>query len=225
MTWVLALVLAVLAFCAMAFLLKAPRRGWEAIGAALLLGIAGYGLQGQPGLAGAPKPPSQKVAGNPTALIDARQKLSGAQGLPADNWLLVADAFARNGQYANAASVLLGAVEKGGDDGEAWLAMANALVNHADGQLTPASLYAFRRAAQAAPDNPGPPFFLGLAMAQTGRFAEARRVWADLLERSPADAPWRPDLEAQLARLDQFVAAQAGLPPGQAVAEEPPPEQ
>jgi cytochrome c-type biogenesis protein CcmH len=103
-------------------------------------------------------------------------------------------------------------VEKEPKNGEAWLAMANALVSHADGTLSPAALYAFRRAAIAAPDHPGPPFFLGLAMAQSGRMAEARDLWAQLLEDTPADAPWRADLESRLNRLDQFIAGQNRTP-------------
>jgi cytochrome c-type biogenesis protein CcmH len=212
MTWVVTFALAIAAFCALAFLLKAPRSGWEAIGAALLLGIAGYGLQGSPGLAGAPKPAAQTIAADPAALVEARKNLSGKPGIPGDNWLVVGDALARNGQYANAASVLLGAVEKGPRNGEAWLAMANALVSHADGQLTPASLYAFQHASEAAPDNPGPPFFLGLALAQSGRLTEARQLWGELLRRTAADAPWRPDLEARIARLDEFIAAREQAP-------------
>jgi cytochrome c-type biogenesis protein CcmH len=212
MTWVVTFVLAALAFCALAFLLKAPRSGWEAIGAALLLGIAGYGLQGSPGLAGAPKLAAETVAANPAALVEARQHLSGRRGVAGDNWLVVGDALARNGQYANAASVLLGAVEKDPRNGEAWLAMANALVSHADGQLTPASLYAFQHASEAAPGNPGPPFFLGLALAQSGRLTEARQLWGELLTRTPADAPWRADLETRIARLDEFIAAREQAP-------------
>jgi cytochrome c-type biogenesis protein CcmH len=215
MTWAATFLLAAAAFGALAFLLKAPRSGWEAAGAALLLGIAGYGLQGSPGLAGAPKPPAQTIAENPAALVDARKGLAGQPGIPGDNWIVVADALARNGQYANAASVLLGAVEKDPNNGEAWLAMANALVSHADGQLTPASLYAYQKASTAAPDNPGPPFFLGLALAQSGRLSEARQLWSDLLARSPADAPWRADLESRIGRLDAFIAARGQAPLGQ----------
>lgn len=212
MTWVAAFLLAVVAFLVLAFVLKAPRKGWEAIGAALLLGIAGYGLQGSPGLAGAPKAPSQDVADNPSALVDARRKLEGKEGLPSDKGTMVGDAFARNGQFANAAAIFLGVVEKDPNNAEAWLAMANALVSHADGQLTPASLYAFQHASAAAPDNPGPSFFLGLALAQSGRFAEAKQLWSELLRRSPPDAPWRSDLESRLARLDELIAAQAQAP-------------
>ena len=211
MTWVLIFALALAAFGALAWLLRG-RKGWEAVAAALLLGIAGYGLQGSPGQPGAPKPPAQDVASNPAELVKARQALSGKGAVASDNWIVVGDALARNGEYANAAAVLLGAVEKDPRNGEAWLAMANALTAHADGQLTPASLYAFRHAGDAAPDNPGPPFFLGLALAQSGRLAEARQIWTELLQRSAADAPWRPDLENRLKQLDAFIAARDGAP-------------
>jgi cytochrome c-type biogenesis protein CcmH len=140
--------------------------------------------------------------------VAARQKLSGSPP-GANKWLVVADAMARNGQYADAAEMLRGAVEQNPKDSDAWLAMANALVSHADGRLSPAAILAFRRAAAAAPESPGPPFFLGLAMAQSGRFQEARQMWAEVLARSPADAPWRGDLTAKLEQLDQLIAAQA----------------
>lgn len=210
MTWFLAILLALVAFAVTVKLSKAPRQGWEAIGAALLLGIAGYGLQASPGLPGAPKAPAQEIAEDPAALVEARGDLSD-RGIPTTNrWVVIADAMARNGQFANAAQVLLGAVEDNPDDGEAWLAMANALVAHADGLLTPASLYAYRKAGQVAPDSPGPPFFMGLALAQSGRLAEARSLWTQLLERSPKDAAWRDDLEQRLEQLDRIMDAQNG---------------
>lgn len=212
MSWVLAFLLAVAAFLALAFLLKAPRKGWEAIGAALLFGIAGYGLQASPGVPGASKPPAQTISGDSAALVEARRSLGDKDAPLGNNWVVIADGMARNGRYADAASILLGAVEDDPHNGEAWLALANALVSHAEGTLSPASLYAFRRSAEAAPDHPGPPFFLGLALAQSGRFGEARALWARLLENSPPDAPWRADLESRLARLDEFIAGQDSGP-------------
>jgi cytochrome c-type biogenesis protein CcmH len=213
MSWLVTFLLAAAVFCVLAFLLKAPRRGWEAIGTALLLGIAGYALQASPGLPGAPKPPQQTITGNPAALVDARQALSGKGQVSADNWVLVGDALARHGQYADAADVLLGAVEKDPHDGEAWLAMANALIAHADGTLTPAALFAYQHASAAAPSDPGPPFFLGMALAQSGRLADAKATWAELLRRAPKDAPWRSDLETRLARLDSLIEQQGGAQP------------
>ena len=118
----------------------------------------------------------------------------------------------RHGQYADAATILRGAVEKDPANGQAWLAMANALVGHSQGMLSPAALYAYRRASAADPQAPGPPFFLGMALAQSGRLAEARTLWATLLARAPADAPWRADLGKRLEMLDRFIAQQQAVP-------------
>lgn len=210
MTWAVVIMTALAAF-AFAALLRAPRKGWEAIGAALLVGIAGYAFQASPGLPGAPKEAAQEAAKSGAALVEARQQLAQAQasGQGLNRWLVIGDALARNGQYGDAAGVILGAVEQDPKNADAWLAMANALVGHAEGNLTPAALYAYGRAAQADPAHPGPPFFLGLALAQSGNLAEARGLWADLLGRSPKDAPWRADLAERLQRLDAFIAMQA----------------
>ncbi|MDG2005248.1 MAG: cytochrome C biosynthesis protein [Novosphingobium sp.] len=214
MSWVLAIGLALAAFLVLVFFLKVPRSGWEATGAALLLGIAGYGLQASPGLDGAPKPAAQKIASDPGALVKARGSVSESELPPNNKWVVIADGMARNGQFANAAQVLLGAVEDNPQNGEAWLALANALVSHAEGILTPASLYAFQKASNADPEHPGPPFFLGLAMAQSGRFGEAKALWSELLDRTPEDAPWRENLEMQLGRLDDILAQQEGVQTG-----------
>jgi cytochrome c-type biogenesis protein CcmH len=215
-TWALVVLTALAAF-ALAVLLRAPRKGWEAIGAALLVGIAGYAFQASPGLPGAPKEGAEQAAKSGAALVEARQQLAQAQasGQGLNRWLVIGDALARNGQYGEAAGVMLGAVEKEPKNADAWLALANALVGHAEGNLTPAAYYAFGRAAQADPAHPGPPFFLGLALAQSGKLAEARGLWADLLERSPKDAPWRADLAERLQRLDAFIAMQAARESGQ----------
>ena len=164
-----------------------------------------------PSQPGAPKAAAQNQDTSGSALVAARQGLAQTQasGQGLNRWMVIGDALARNGQYAEAAGVILGAVEQQPGNADAWLALASALTAHAQGNLTPAALYAFGRAAQAAPDQPGPPFFLGLALAQEGKLAEARGLWADLLARSPADAPWRADLAERLKRLDAFIAMQA----------------
>ena len=215
MTWLFAILLAAFAFALIVFVFKAPRSGWEAVGAALLVGIAGYGMQASPDQPGAPKAAVQQIADDPEAVVEARGDLVEQNlGQPKDRNLVIADAFARNGQFANAAGVLRGAVEQNPNDFEAWLALGNALLAHSEGFLTPATIYAYGQAQRVDPEHPGPAFFLGMGLAQSGQFAEARETWADLLARSGADAPWRADLEMRLARLDQLMAAQAAAQAG-----------
>lgn len=213
MSWLQAIALAVITFAVLAFVLKAPRSGWEAIGAALLFGIAGYGLQARPGLEGTPKAAAVRANEDAAAMVKARSIVTESGIPPRNKWVVIADGFSRNGQHADAAEVLLGAIDENAENGEAWLALGNALVSHADGLLTPAALHAYQKAADAEPDHPGPPFFLGLALAQTGRFGEARSLWGELLERTPEDAPWRENLTMQIERLDALIAQQQRTPP------------
>ena len=84
--------------------------------------------------------------------------------------------------------------------------MAIGLVEHAEGQVTPPAIAAFSKAQEAFPEHPGAGYFLGMAFLRSGQPEDARRVWAELLERSPEDAPWRQDLEFRLAGLDQLIA-------------------
>ena len=213
MTWLIELGLAALCFAALLFVFKVPRPGWEALGSALLLGIAGYAMQASPDLPGAPK--SAVVAANDDgkALVEARQQLRSGPPNMGNRWLVIADAMVRNGSYADASTMLLGAVEANPKDSESWLALGIAQVSHAEGNLSPAALYAFRQASAADPAAPGPPFFLGLALAQNGRTEDGRALWASLLKAAPKDAPWRADLEARLKSLDGFIAEQQQAAP------------
>lgn len=209
MGWLIAGALALACFLGMALVLKLPRKTWEVSAAALILGLAGYALQGSPSQPAKPTEPKEKVAGAEAAeAVKARKAMAGGSTVT-DKYLTPADALARHGQYGDAAELLRGAVAEQPANGEAWLAMANALVGHAEGNLSPAAILAYRNAERAAPDHPGPPFFLGLALAQSGREEEGRAIWAELLARSPADAPWRAELTARLADLDAFIARKA----------------
>lgn len=207
MTWLLVALLTLGAFLVTYRLIKPPRSGAAAVGAALLFGIAGYAAQSHPWMPGSPTAAREKIGGDDEGIAQ-REKLS-ASAPGGDKRMIIADAMARRGRYADAATILRGVTASNPRDATAWLALANTLVSHAEGRLSPAAIFAFRRAEEAQPENPGPPFFLGMALAQSGRLQEARAVWGDLLGRSPANAPWRADLTARLRELDAFVAQQA----------------
>lgn len=215
MTWVVILLLAGAAFAVMAVVLKMPRAGWEITGAALLFGISGYALQGHPGLAGAPKQALEDKKVADAELLKERAAMGDRFG-KGQSWLVLADGLSRQGQYGAAATVLGKAVEKEPGDADLWVALGNALVGHSDGLITPAAQFAFQKAATISPEHPGPPFFMGLALAQSGRLADARAIWAELLRRSPADAPYRQDLESRLQRIDSMLAAAGQAPAGPA---------
>ena len=205
MTWLPILALAAIAFLVAAFVLRLPRNGWALLGAVLMLGLAGYAMQGSPGLPDAPANAREQQERSGEILVSARRALFDSARPPAD-YIILSDGFARRGQFSDAANLLRRKLVENPEDAEAWLAMANALVEHADGQVTPAALEAYERAQAAYPEHPGAALFLGSALLRSGDLKGTREVWAELLSTTPADAPWRAELEFRLARLDEVIA-------------------
>jgi cytochrome c-type biogenesis protein CcmH len=205
MSWMPILALAALTFVGAVYLLKLPRSVWMLFSAALLFGLAGYALQGSPGLPDAPaSPPGKDAVETGELMVKARREFYPEGQLPS-RFVVTADAFARRGQFELAANFLRNAVTENPNDGEAWLALGNALVEHAEGNLTAAALYAYSRSEQVSPGSPGPTYFVGLAFWRSGDPGRTRALWADLLAKAPPDAPWRPIIADRLARLEAMM--------------------
>jgi cytochrome c-type biogenesis protein CcmH len=169
--------------------------------AALVLGASGYALQGSPNTPGAPAASGEGHDIFP--LTEARHAFFG-NFTPAESWLRMSEALARDGKSEDAVGILQNAVKRYPGDPQLWVGLGNALVDHARG-LTPPAELAYRRAAEMAPGHPGAPFFYGLALARSGDRQGALAVWQQILKTAPKDAGWRPLVE-------QGVAALSGQP-------------
>jgi cytochrome c-type biogenesis protein CcmH len=176
------------------------RGGSISIALTLVVAAIGYTWQGSPLLAGAPSQGSVIVGADPAEWVDMRRRFYGPAPGKSAAWLYPGDAMARHGEFGNAAAILLGATERNPDDPEAWVALANGLIGHAGGHLTPAAALAYDRAIAAAPSDPAPRFFLAAAIASSGRQDYARQIWTDVMATAPAEAPWRADAERWIAR-------------------------
>jgi cytochrome c-type biogenesis protein CcmH len=119
-----------------------------------------------------------------------------------------APAFDEKKAIAQAIATLQARLKQQPDDAEALSALGEALTQQADGVVTPDAQAALRRALEKAPDDPRAMFYLGLAEAQGGDSKAALERWQALERKSPANAPWRPTLRAEMER----VARAAGLP-------------
>ncbi|MBX7488880.1 tetratricopeptide repeat protein [Qipengyuania sp. GH25] len=205
MSWLPILILTALVFALVVFVLKLPRTLWMLFGSALLFGLAGYAAQGNPGQPSAPASPVRDDAAQSGELmVEARREFYPEGRLPS-RFVVTADAFTRRGQHDQAANFLRNAVAENPKDGEAWLALGNALVEHAGGRLTAAALYAYSQAEKVSPENPAPTYFLGLAFLRAGEPANTLTLWRELLESAPADAEWRGPLAARLERLEAIL--------------------
>jgi cytochrome c-type biogenesis protein CcmH len=203
MGFLIVFVLVGLAFAALWRFGNLPRTALELAGSAMFLGIAGYAAQGSPDVPGTVMQAMEKP-GRPTneALIQIRQQMSGRFGTDAQ-WLVLTDRLLEMGQSQTAVVAARSGLRDNRYSPQLWVGLGNALVAHGDGLVSPAAEFAYRRAGQLAPDDPAPPFFYGVALAQSGQTERAVRVWRMLLARSPADAPWRAPLEAKLAEIEK----------------------
>ncbi len=120
----------------------------------------------------------------------------------------MAEALARSGDTENAVNLLQNAVGKYPNDPQLWVGLGNALVDHAQ-VLTPPAQLAYQRAAELSPGYPAAPFFYGLALARSGQPEAAVAVWRRILADAPANASWRPLIEAGIAALSKPQAAAA----------------
>lgn len=206
MTWVPVIVLAALAFLAAVVLLKVAKAGWTLLGAALLFGLAGYALQGSPGQPAASGEASEKQTLDGELMVKARRAYFDTSQMPS-RWVLTGDGFARRGDFAQAVGFYRSAAQENAEDEEAWLALGIALVEHADGTLTPAALTAFERAQALDEENAGPRYFLGLAWLRAGEAERTAALWREALEAAPDDAPWRESLALRLGQLERMLNA------------------
>lgn len=202
--------LAVIGFGALALLWLAPasRRLISFIASAFLFGAAGYALQQNASLPGHPIRANARGIEIDPSLAAFRQAImpatAGDQAI-----LATADERLRRGDTAGAAQGLLAAIERHPNDAALWTALGSALAAHDGGQVSPAARFAFRRASQLAPSEPGPPFFLGLAYVQSGDLQATRQAWLQTLAVAPRDAPYRIEIAQRLAMIDRFEAMKA----------------
>ncbi|HVF93707.1 MAG TPA: hypothetical protein VM900_05280 [Sphingomonas sp.] len=204
MGWVWLALLGAAALAALA-LLGVRRALWSMIGSALMLGAAGYALQGRPQLPASLANPDTEVAPDGEATIELRNKMLGR--FSGDGaYLIAADAMTRAGDRRAAVRVVLAGISKVPESVLLWTGLGSALVAHDGGQVSPGALFAFQQAARLSPRHPAPPFFLGEAYVRAGEFETARRYWARALALSPAAASYRSDVAVRLALLDRLIA-------------------
>jgi tetratricopeptide (TPR) repeat protein len=184
---------------------------WSFAGAALMLGAAGYALQGRPALPGAPVAGAKRAIEVDPDYVELRKALFG-EFTYANSFFVAADAMTRAGETGAAVSMMLAGLQGAPDNLPLWTGLGVAYAEHDGNQISPAATFAFNRAIRLNPRHPGPWFMLGLAHIRGGQFAAARPYWRRALALSPEGAPYREMILTRVMLLDRFLEAQAAAP-------------
>lgn len=208
----LILALLLLAVFALLVAMRVAKPLWGFVGAALMLGAAGYAWQGRPTLPGEPRAAERTMQPPDIAADDLRDAIWGRFTYDYA-YAVAADGLARAGATQAAANAVLGGLQRAPNSGRLWTRLGAAILAHDGGQvLSPAARTAFTRGMQAAPDHPGPYFYYGMALIQTGDLPGAKQAWLAALARTPRTASYREDLAMRLILLDRLMAMRPATP-------------
>ncbi|WP_417435120.1 c-type cytochrome biogenesis protein CcmI [Hoeflea sp.] len=188
----------------------ARNRGWRraaAIVIALFMPVAAltaYLELGQPGLPQLPL--SARLQADPQT-NDIAMLIAKAEKHLADNpedgrgWDVLGPIYLRTGRYEESATAFKKAISILGPSPTRLASLGEALFSAAGGIVTEEASLAFQTARELDSTDPRPQFFLAVALAQSGKTTEARAAFSGMLETAPADAPWIPAVQSQLAAL------------------------
>jgi cytochrome c-type biogenesis protein CcmH len=116
-------------------------------------------------------------------------------------WNVLAPVLSKLGRYDEAVRAYRNSITYSGDSAERRANLGEALAGAAAGVITSEAKAEFERALALNADEVKASYFVGIAAEQDGRTAEAASIWRAMLAKAPTDAPWRPLVEAALARV------------------------
>jgi cytochrome c-type biogenesis protein CcmH len=143
-------------------------------------------------------PDGQQPLVNLVAQVEAHLEKNPSD---ARGWTVLAPVLGRLGRYDDAARAWRNVIAYAGENSERRADLGEALVGAAGGVVTGEARAEFERAVAMNADEVKASYFLGLAAEQDGRTDAAAAIWKAMLAKGPADAPWRPLVQAALARV------------------------
>jgi cytochrome c-type biogenesis protein CcmH len=135
---------------------------------------------------------------NLVAQVEAHLEKNPADGR---GWSVLAPVLVRLGRYDDAVRAFRNSITYNGESAERRADLGEALAAAAGGVVTSESKAEFERAVALDADEVKSRYFLGVAAEQDGRNDAAASIWHAMLATAPANAPWRPLVQAALARV------------------------
>ena len=175
-----------------------------------LAALALYLPLGSPQLGDFPLAARSRASDGTQPLVDlVAQVEAHLEKNPTDGrgWTVLAPVLERLGRYDDAVRAWRNSIQYAGDSSERRADLGEALTAAAGGVVTGEAKAEFERALAMNADDIKASYFLGLAAEQDGRTGEAASIWNAMLAKAPPDAPWRPLVQAAIARVGGVAPA------------------
>lgn len=183
-----------------------------AIVAALLIPAVALPLYLRTGSPGVPDVPlaarmaNAEQSGDFEALIVKVENHLAANPDDVEGWKVLAPTYRQFNRWADAAEAYRNILRLAPPDAVNLADYGEAIVMQAEGMVSAEAHQLFRQALALDAKNPKARFFDALALKQEGKTEEAKAAFQSFLTDSPADAPWRSTVTAEIDSL-------AGRPP------------
>lgn len=200
------------------------------------LAVGIYLLTGAPGVPSRPYAERQAAPVADKSIVDIIARVEQElRARPDDGqgWDVIAPVYLRIGRYADAAYAYAQANRILGETPKRLMGFAEATLLAEDGVVSEPVRRAALRVLQLEPDRIEPKVWIGLAKEQDGDLKGAIEIYRDLVEKAPADAPYRAALNERLAMVgrklngepepQQAPAASSASPAADASPATPPP--
>jgi len=116
-------------------------------------------------------------------------------------WSVLAPVLGRLGRLDEAVRAFRNSITYNGESADRRADLGEALVAAAGGVVSAEAKTEFERAVALDADEVKASYYIGLAAEQDGRAEEAASIWRAMLAKAPANAPWRPLVQAALVRV------------------------
>jgi cytochrome c-type biogenesis protein CcmH len=116
-------------------------------------------------------------------------------------WQVLAPAYRRMQRFDDAARAYERLVVLGDNEPNTLADLGEMIVYANEGMVTAEAAKAFAAALDRDAKNPKARYFAALALKQEGKAGAAVAAWKALLADSPADAPWRPMVDKEIAAV------------------------
>jgi len=177
---------------------------WAAVAATLIVPIVALPLYMKAGNPSLPDVPlaermanAEKNADMDALIVKVEQHLA-ANPDDLQGWTILAPAYRRMMRWADAAEAYRNVLRLSPPDAANISDYGEAQVMAAQGMVSAEAHALFRKALELDPKFPKARFYDALALKQEGKAAEAKAAFESFLADSPADAPWRPMLLAEM---------------------------